>query len=102
MNIWGQPQSSGIFIYSRPTGANKKSLFFFLTNMCERDTLYTSTTNIGVYMKVGDLIQYKAFPENGRGVILEIDDDMVLFYFMDDCPDYVWDHKVQLEVVTCK
>ena len=53
-------------------------------------------------MKVGDLIQYKAFPESGRGVILEIDKDMVLFYFMDDCPDYVWDHKVQLEVVTCK
>jgi len=53
-------------------------------------------------MKVGDLIQYKAFPESGRGVILEIDDDMVLFYFMDDCPDYIWDFKDQMEVVTCK
>jgi hypothetical protein len=73
-----------------------------LTNYYYHDTLSTSTTNIGVYMKVGDLIQYKAFPESGRGVILDIDDDMVLFYFMDNCPDYIWDFKDQMEVVTCK
>ena len=53
-------------------------------------------------MKVGDLIQYKAFPESGRGVVLDVDEDMVLFYFMDNYPDYIWDFKVQMEVVTCK
>jgi len=53
-------------------------------------------------MKVGDLIQYKAFPENGYGVVLELDDDMVLFYFVDHHPDYIWDFAEQMEVLPCK
>jgi len=27
---------------------------------------------------------------------------MALFYFMDDCPDYIWDYTDLMEVVTCK
>jgi hypothetical protein len=73
-----------------------------LTNYYYHDTLLTSTTNTGDMMKVGDLIRYKAFPRDGYGVILEIDDDMALFYFMDDCPDYIWDYTDLMEVVTCK
>ena len=53
-------------------------------------------------MKVGDLIRYKAFPETGTGVVLEVEEHMVLFYFMDNCPDYIWDFKDHMEVVTCK
>ena len=53
-------------------------------------------------MKVGDLIRYKAFPENGYGVVLEMDDDMVMFYFIDHYPDYIWDFEDQLEVLPCK
>ena len=53
-------------------------------------------------MKVGDLIRYKAFPETGHGVVLEIDNGMVLFYFIDNCPDYIWDFGDYLEVVTCE
>jgi hypothetical protein len=73
-----------------------------LTNHYYHDTLSTSTTNIGDNMKVGDLIQYKAFPENGYGVVLELDDDMVLFYFVDHHPDYIWDFAEQMEVLPCK
>lgn len=56
-------------------------------------------------MKVGDLIRYKAFPESGYGVVLDMDDDMVLFYFVDhhrDHPDYIWDFTDQLEAIKCK
>ena len=53
-------------------------------------------------MKVGDLIRYKAYPRDGYGIILEIDNDMALFYYMDDCPDYIWDYTDLMEVVTCK
>ena len=53
-------------------------------------------------MKVGDLVQYKAFPESGRGVILDVDEDMVLFYFVDHYPDYIWDFKSHMEVLPCK
>ena len=53
-------------------------------------------------MKVGDLIRYKAFPETGHGVVLEVEEHMVLFYFIDNCPDYIWDFKDHMEVVTCE
>jgi len=62
----------------------------------------------GGKMQVGDLIRYKAFPENGYngyGVVLDMDDDMVLFYFVDhhrDHPDYIWDFTDQLEAIKCK
>jgi hypothetical protein len=75
-----------------------------LTNYYYHDTLLTSTTNTGDNMKVGDLIQYKDNDYEGYGVVLEapVDDDMVLFYFVDHYPDYIWDFKDQLEVVPCK
>ena len=52
-------------------------------------------------MKVGDLIRYKDKDIEGYGVVLEapIDDDMVLFYFIDHYPDYIWDYTDILEVV---
>jgi len=55
-------------------------------------------------MKVGDLIRYKDKDIEGYGVVLEapIDDDMVLFYFIDHYPDYIWDYTELMEVVTCK
>jgi len=55
-------------------------------------------------MKVGDLIRYKDKDIEGYGVVLEAptDDDMVLFYFIDHYPDYIWDYTELMEVVTCK
>ena len=55
-------------------------------------------------MKVGDLIEYKDKDITCKGVVIEtpIDDDMVLVYFIDKYPDYVWEYSELLEGASCK
>ena len=56
-------------------------------------------------MKVGDLIQYKDKDITCKGIVLNIpswNDDMVLVYFIDKYPDYVWEYSELLEVASCK
>lgn len=56
-------------------------------------------------MKVGDLIQYKDKDITCKGIVLNVpnwNDDMVLVYFIDKYPDYVWEFTELLEVAKCK
>ena len=51
--------------------------------------------------KVGDLVRYKEFPQNGYGVVLEVDGDMLLLFWAAESrylDDYVWEQDIHLEV----
>ena len=53
-------------------------------------------------MKVGDLVQYKDYPQDGHGIVLEIDAGYILMWFADaDDSDHVWETQRKLEVI-CK
>lgn len=57
-------------------------------------------------MRVGDLIRYSHFPENGYGIILDLgtnDNDYILFYWWDKNPaynDYLTESIRHLEVLS--
>ena len=53
-------------------------------------------------MEVGDLVQYKGFPQDGQGVVLENNAGYILVWFTDtDNSHYLWENEWKLEVV-CK
>ena len=53
-------------------------------------------------MKVGDLVQYKGYPQDGQGVVLENNAGYILVWFTDtDNSHYLWENEWKLEVV-CK
>jgi len=54
-------------------------------------------------MKVGDLVRYKEFPQNGYGVVLEVDGDMLLLFWAGESreyDDYTWEQDTHLEVIS--
>jgi len=54
-------------------------------------------------MKVGDLARYKEFPQNGYGVVLEVDGDMLLLFWAGESreyDDYTWEQDTHLEVIS--
>ena len=54
-------------------------------------------------MKVGDLVRYKEFPQNGYGVVLEVDGDMRLLFWAGESrehDDYTWEQDTHLEVIS--
>ena len=57
----------------------------------------------GFKMKVGDLVQYKAFPNEGCGVVMKNNAGYVLIWFSypDQDSDYMWEPESELEVI-CK
>ena len=53
-------------------------------------------------MKVGDLVQYKAYPNEGRGVVMKNNAGYVLVWFSysyHNC-DYLWESESELEVIS--
>ena len=50
-------------------------------------------------MNSGDLAEYKEFPENGKGIVLQIDGDMALLFWMDEFPDYIWEKTSLLKKI---
>ena len=54
-------------------------------------------------MKVGDLVRYKDWPDDGYGVILKKDNDYILVHFWDVAlpPHQLWEDKDNLETI-CK
>ena len=57
-------------------------------------------------MKRGDLVKYKDFPENGHGIVILVDTDMLFLYWFSGIEaiydDYVWEYTDQLETLTTK
>jgi len=54
-------------------------------------------------MKVGDLIKYRHFPENGYGIVLDNNNGYILFYWWDKSPlynDYITEYERHLEVIS--
>lgn len=58
-------------------------------------------------MKVGDLVKYKDYPENGYGIVLRKDSqagyDYILLYWHDADPnydDYIWERENWLEPIS--
>ena len=58
---------------------------------------------VGGAMQVGDLVQYKAFPNEGCGVVMKNNAGYVLIWFSypDQDSDYMWEPESELEVI-CK
>ena len=54
-------------------------------------------------MSVGDLVRYKAFPNEGCGVVMKNNAGYVLIWFSypDQDSDYMWEPESELEVI-CK
>ena len=54
-------------------------------------------------MKIGDLVQYKGYPQDGHGVVLGTYAGYILVWFtdIDDDSDQVWEDESKLEVI-CK
>ena len=54
-------------------------------------------------MKVGDLVQYKAFPNEGCGVVMKNNAGygLIWFSYPDQDSDYMWEPESELEVI-CK
>ena len=55
-------------------------------------------------MKVGDLVRYKDWPEDGYGVILKNNHGYILMRFFDVAvPSHeLWENEVLLEAIKCK
>ena len=54
-------------------------------------------------MKVGEIVQYKAVPNEGCGVVIKNNVGYVLIWFSypDQDSDYIWESEDELEVI-CK
>ena len=53
-------------------------------------------------MQIGDLVQYKDYPQGGHGIVLENSAGYVLVWFTDaDDSDQFWEAESELEVI-CK
>ena len=51
-------------------------------------------------MKVGDLVRYKHYPDNGFGIVLKNTDGLLDLYWFDEQPDYIFDDWREFEVIS--